>query len=222
MKKTAAFAFSFLLLFFIPFCFKAVGSTALRFGEAEGYLTERIPESNKRHFSFMLALLMLKDRCAKTLVETGTSRDGDQNFIWDGGSTIIFSHWASQNQAMLYSVDIDPFAIGRAFKVTRSYADHIQLVCSDSVKFLEHFQQPIDFLYLDSYDFDFNDPAPSQNHHLREIIAVYPALHEASVVMIDDCDLPFGGKGKLVIEFLLERGWKIVYKGYQTILVQSD
>jgi hypothetical protein len=78
---------------------------------------------------------------------------------------------------------------------------------------------PIDFLYLDSYDYEWNNPSPSQEHHLREIQAAFPRLHENSVVMIDDCALPQGGKGKLAIEYLKERGWKILLEQYQTILI---
>lgn len=94
----------------------------------------------------------------------------------------------------------------------------IHFVCSDSIAFLQNFGKTIDFLYLDSYDFDFNNPLPSQYHHLYEIQAAYPKLSENSIVMIDDCDLPHGGKGKFAIEFLTERGWKILENRYQVIL----
>lgn len=57
-------------------------------------------------------------------------------------------------------------------------------------------------------------------HHCREIIAAYPWLTPHSVVMIDDCDLPYGGKGKLAIEYLTNRGWVIFRSGYQVILIQ--
>lgn len=53
--------------------------------------------------------------------------------------------------------------------------------------------------YLDSFDFDISNPLPSQKHHLKEIEAAYDKLTDNSVVMIDDCDLPGGGKGKGVI-----------------------
>jgi hypothetical protein len=187
--------------------------------EGVQYLANRIGKTDRRYPSFLLALQLLKSRHAKVVVETGTARNGDQNFWGDGGSTIIFGDWAAHNQAIFYSVDITPGAIENAKKATQAYAKHIQFFCCDSIEFLHHFSQPIDFLYLDSYDFNLQDPLPSQHHHLNEIMAAYPWLHKNSVVMIDDCDLPHGGKGKLVIEYLTARGWKIVYKGYQVILV---
>ena len=185
------------------------------------FLEDRLNHIDKRYGSFLEAINLLNERHAKVLVETGTSRGGASNFVGDGGSTIIFSHWASLNDAHLISVDIDSGALANARQASIPYADYIDFVCSDSIKYLSEFGQQIDFLYLDSYDFNAWNPAPSQLHHLAEIEAAYDKLHQDSIVMIDDCDLPFGGKGKLVIDFLLERDWKIVYQGYQVILVQN-
>lgn len=185
------------------------------------YLKNRIASDDKRYASYIEVLNLLNERNAKLLVETGTSRGGDSNFIGDGGSTIIFGHWAKQNGAYLFTVDIDSGALANAEQAARDYSNTIDFVCCDSITFLSEFSQQIDFLYLDSYDFDGWNPSPSQNHHLKEIEAAYDKLHDETVIMVDDCDLPYGGKGKLVIEFLLERGWKIVYEGYQVILVRN-
>ena len=98
---------------------------------------------------------------------------------------------------------------------------NLHFVCSDSVSFLQNFGKTIDFLYLDSYDFDVDNPFPSQHHHLLEISAAYPFLNENSIVLIDDCDLPHGGKGKLAIQFLMQRGWQVLMSGYQVLLIYS-
>jgi predicted O-methyltransferase YrrM len=185
------------------------------------YLENWLNRSDKRYGSFMAVMDLLVERQAKLLVETGTSRGGASNFVGDGGSTIIFADWASQHGAYLFTIDIDPGAIANARNASQDYSDNVEYVCSDSIKYLTEFGQQIDFLYLDSYDFNASNPAPSQNHHLYEIQAAYDKLHDNSIVMIDDCDLPHGGKGKLIIEYLLEKGWKIVYSGYQVILVQN-
>lgn len=189
--------------------------------ECAKYLKDRLGESDKRYPSFQLALQLLDERGAKTLVETGTARFGNQQFAGDGGSTIIFGDWANQHEASLYSVDNASAAIDQAKSATQPFAKHIQFVCSDTLQFLEKFDQPIDFIYLDSHEYDCNQPLASQDHHLREIVSAYPALHEKSIVMIDDCDLPGGGQGKLAVEFLLDNDWKIVHQGYQTIMVQE-
>lgn len=188
------------------------------------YLYDRIPKKNPRYPTLFRAIKLLKMRNAKTIVETGTSRNGNQNFEGDGGSTIIFSEWALDHDAQFYSVDLDPENLWNAKEAVEQQIGqknaNIHFVCSDSLEFLKNFTQKIDFLYLDSYDFEVNNPLPSQYHHLYEIQIAYPLLHEKSVVMIDDCDLPHGGKGKLAIAYLLERGWKIIEDHYQVILVQ--
>lgn len=189
--------------------------------ENSHYLENRLGEFDKRYQSFVMIMDILQERNAKLLVETGTSRDGASNFAGDGGSTIIFADWATDNDAYLYTVDIDPRAIANSQQAAAAYAHNVDFVVSDSIKYLSEFAYPIDFLYLDSYDFNLWDPTPSQTHHLREIEAAYDKLHENSVVMIDDCDLPYGGKGKLVIDYLRKRNWKIIYSGYQVILVRK-
>jgi hypothetical protein len=105
--------------------------------------------------------------------------------------------------------------------MVQPYMDHITFVESDSVQFLKEFDKEIDFLYLDSFDYEKENPLPSQEHHLKEIQVVYNKLKPESIVMIDDCDLPGGGKGRLAIDFLTARGWKVVFKSYQVILIRS-
>ncbi|MFS8563823.1 MAG: class I SAM-dependent methyltransferase [Rhabdochlamydiaceae bacterium] len=181
-------------------------------------LRDRIPPQDKRFVTFQYTLHLMSARKVRTIVETGTARDGECNCAGDGCSTPIWGQWAKQNGAYVYSVDIDPEAVRCSSAACTPYLDHMTFVASDSVTFLENFNKPIDFLYLDSYDFDLDDPLPSQEHHLKEIIAAYPWLHAKSIIMIDDCALPFGGKGRLVIEYLLDRGWKIALSYYQIIL----
>lgn len=206
------------IFFFALFCIFTLNAE----GSVQHYLTNRIIKGDKRYPSFVLILELLEKKNAKVLVETGTARNGDQNFWGDGGSTVIFGEWARNNDAILHSVDIAKWAIVNAEAATKKYKNNIRFTCGDSITFLKNFDQPIDFLYLDSYDFDENNPKPSQEHHLKEIIAAYPLLHENSIVMVDDCELPFGGKGLLIIDFLLGNGWTIAHQGYQTILVPSQ
>lgn len=184
-------------------------------------LEERIPENNHRYATFFFALLLMKERNVRTIVETGTARGGCRDCIGDGCSTLIFGDWALQNGSRLYSVDIDKKALENAKHALGKAGEFVNFTHHDSVEFLKSFNQSIDFLYLDSYDFDPKNPKPSQEHHLQEIQAAYPWLTKQSIVMIDDCALVHGGKGKLVIEYLLEKGWKIAAEGYQVLLVQE-
>jgi len=176
---------------------------------------------DSRNNGFHTVLRLMRERNVHLVVETGTARGGHMAFTGDGGFTIIFGLWASLNKAHLYSVDISAQGIENAKTMVKPYMDYITFVEDDSVHFLKEFDQTIDFLYLDSFDYEKNNPLPSQEHHLKEIEAAYDKLKPESIVMIDDCDLPGGGKGKLVINFLTARGWKVVFKSYQVILVRA-
>ncbi len=189
---------------------------------SENILFNRISPHDKRYPTFQYVLNEITKRNFKTIVETGTARGGERHCKGDGCSTIIWSNWAKLFDGYVYSIDIDPKALRESAQGCRCCLSHVEFICSDSISYLQNFGNPIDFLYLDSYDYDTNDPNPSQQHHLKEIIAAYPFLHEQSIVLIDDCGLPGGGKGKLVIEFLLERGWKIALSGYQIVMIYKE
>mgnify|MGYP001817251337 FL=1 len=180
----------------------------------------------KRRDTLREVLRLLGERGATTLLETGVARMGLEKSKGDGASTIVFGLWAKQNDAHLYSVDIDPEATERAGQAVAKMdlSDSVTLVTSDSVAYLDEFTDMVDFLYLDSYDYHKTDTAiqtASQAHHLKEIEAIEGCLHEDTVILIDDCDMPNGGKGKLVIERLTANGWKVHMSEYQVILVKG-
>lgn len=180
----------------------------------------------KRRDTLREVLRLLDERNATTLLETGVARMGLEKSKGDGASTIVFGLWSKQNDAHLYSVDIDPEATKRAGVAVDAMGlgDSVTLVTSDSVAYLDNFTDSVDFLYLDSYDYHKTDTAiqtASQNHHLKEIKAIEGCLHDDTVILIDDCDMPNGGKGKLVIERLTAQGWKVHMSEYQVILVRD-
>jgi len=181
----------------------------------------------KRRDTLRSTLALLEERGARVLVETGVARQGLENTRGDGGSTIVFSLWASQNQAHLHAVDINSDNTARAAQAIEEYKlqDYVSLYVSDSIEFLKSFEEQVDLLYLDSYDYDKRNISIqqlSQQHHLYEFQAIESRLHENTVVLIDDCNLPGGGKGKLVIDYILSRGWKIYRYKYQAILVRRQ
>jgi predicted O-methyltransferase YrrM len=178
----------------------------------------------KRRNTLRATLRLLEARGARTLVETGTARGGLARTKAEGASTVVFGIWARKHRARLHSVDLDPKAVDQASQAVTEMgvADCVSFHVSDSVAFLKSFSEPVDFLYLDSFDYH-HDPAiqrASQEHHLKEFEAIETRLHEQSVVLIDDCNLEGGGKGKLVIERMLDSGWKTVLSEYQVLLVR--
>ncbi|MCF6349339.1 MAG: hypothetical protein L3J20_13780 [Flavobacteriaceae bacterium] len=46
-------------------------------------------------------------------------------------------------------------------------------------------------------------------------------LHKNTIVLIDDCKLPGGGKGKLVVEYMVKNNWEILIDAYQILLIKK-
>lgn len=154
------------------------------------------------------------------IVETGTTRadHGHLAFGDDGASTYIFDQFINYYDGEVNSVDINEENV----KYCRSVVSNkTKVFCSDSVKFLWNLpkQRKIDFLYLDSYDIEKNNPHPSQLHHIKELCAVIDKLTSGSIVVVDDHDAFFTGgkigKGTYVKEFMNNIGAKIIFEDYQ-------
>jgi hypothetical protein len=181
----------------------------------------------RRRKTFRKALDLCEKRSAKTLVETGSARGGLAKSRSDGASTVVFGLWAKKHGATLHSVDVTPESIeGARIAVREAGAEaSVQFHLQDSIAFLRGFQEPVDLLYLDSYDFDVNDPdvqRASQEHQLAEFKTIESRLHEGTVVLLDDCKrLPNGGKGKLTIPYMLDHGWKTACDSFQVLLVRK-
>lgn len=181
----------------------------------------------RRRVTFAKVLKLLKERNAKILVETGTSRKGLEGAKSDGAATIVFGKWAKENGAIMHSVDISEDSVkGSQQEVeNQNLQDVVTVHLDDSLNFLKDFKGEIDFLYLDSYDYSKTDlqiQKDSQEHHLKEFKIIEDRLHKNTIVLIDDCGLPGGGKGKTVIAYMLEKGWKVIINKYQVLLLHKD
>tara|TARA_B100000945_G_scaffold300444_1_gene282264 strand:- start:285 stop:857 length:573 start_codon:yes stop_codon:yes gene_type:complete len=163
------------------------------------------------------------ERNLKTLVETGTSRGKIKFFFFrkynwkDGMSTIMLSHFAKFIKGRLYTCDILSKNIEAAKKFTKNYSDFISYHHQDSVLFLKKFDNPIDLLYLDSYD--GHDPIAASKHQLLEAQTSIKNIHQNSLILLDDK----GSKTNLSINFYLKNNFKIIFETkYQILLSQND
>jgi len=172
-------------------------------------------------FRAMLAALEERPREGILIVETGGLRQPG-NFDGDGQSTVIFDAYVQFRRGQLLSVDLDPVCAAH----TRDFCSPRALaVTADSVAFLHLLsslgeRRPIDLLYLDSMDLDQDNPAPSAQHHLKELAAIMPRLEPGSLIAVDDNPLVQGkrqGKGYLVEEFLAGIGARKLHDGYQML-----
>jgi hypothetical protein len=185
-------------------------------------IEELLKGAPNRTATFKKALDYLDRTKPKVLVETGTARGRfDINLpsiCGDGGGTLIFALWCSKNNAKIYTVDIDQTCIDNCKLniAALGLTEYVEFIVSDSVAYLQNCDlTELKFIFLDSYDFDYNNPFPSQMHHKKEYEAVKNKLHNQCCILIDDCGLPHGGKGRYVEEDLVKDKFTLIENGYQ-------
>lgn len=164
-------------------------------------------------FKEMFLHLLKRRQHNFTIVETGTVRM-EHNFNGDGCSTVIFDHFISTYGGTLHTVDINPQSCALARRLT---SPRTLVTISDSVIFLDTFQKPetIDLLYLDSFDFDANNPHPSSLHHIKELATVWAKLPSGCLIVIDDNFEDGSGKGAYIQEFMYNVGATPLFNSYQ-------
>lgn len=171
-----------------------------------------------RQESIVKTLMKMFQREARIVVETGTIRHAQ---IDEGGSTLIWALYCETEGGWCVSVDIDPESIKTSRQILQGYQGRVRYQVHDSVEFLGDFQMPIDLLYLDSLDCGTENHLPSQLHQLAELGAAYVRLGTESLVLLDDCNIPGGGKGLLSAQFLEQRGWICLHNAYQKLYAQK-
>ena len=156
------------------------------------------------------------------IVETGSLREVG-NWAGDGQSTVLWKEFSQLLPCEIHTVDLNP----ATSEIVRSICgDAVNVHTGDSVAFLHRMAtmpspRQIDLLYLDSYDFDPDNPFPSSFHHIKELIAVRPCLGPGSIIAIDDnFQTPEGkiiGKGSLAMEWFDHLGIPFKHMGYQFV-----
>lgn len=191
------------------------------------HLEELIKKTGKRAESFAMMLNHALSTDNPLIVETGCARQ-ENNFDGDGMSTIIFDKLVEYHGGDFYSVDINSDNV----KFATAHCKNANMFCGDSVSFLYNQSKSwvannrkIDVLYLDSYDFDVNNPHPSSLHHVMELVAVMPSLKDGTMICVDDnplCQDDKGnliemGKGLYVKQFMEQIKRERLHNGYQWV-----
>jgi hypothetical protein len=207
-------------LYFIPICFFVAPFLTL-FCSSKEILESSMKPYNKRWRGYKEVFDLMEKREFKTIVEIGTSCNFSEEKKYEAKSTVLLGKWALENNALLFSVDTSKDVLLEAKSNSNSFYKNVEFIKEEGSSFLKNFPLEIDLLYLDAIDFDSSDPHNCQLIHLDFVKEAFPHLHERSVVMIDNCGLKNGGKGKMVVDYLLERGWKIKLYAYQVIMVKN-
>jgi predicted O-methyltransferase YrrM len=181
-------------------------------------LQELLDNNGVRKPSFEIMIDKLSKKNNPLIIETGCVRQ--LNDFGAGMSTVIFDKYIEQNGGECYSIDINPNNINLAKMITKN----INLICSDSVSYLFNKNKElrdenkyVDLLYLDSFDFDHNDPHPSSMHHIMELLCIWPSCTKGTIVAVDDNFDNGSGKGTYVKQFMSNIGINPIFDGYQIV-----
>lgn len=168
------------------------------------------------NFDVIFAALAAQGR-KPLIVETGCLRLPG-NWQGDGQSTFMFDAFARCAGGRVFSVDITPESIASA---RRACSHSTQLILNDSVAALGALaagEQQASLLYLDSFDLDVNNPAPSAIHHILELAAARPLIGPGTIIAVDDFGVgEHGGKGAIVDDFFARSSAEVLFSGYQKV-----
>lgn len=173
---------------------------------------------NARTESFRILFTLMEEKAAKgqalKIIETGCLRLAG-NWSGDGQSSYLFDRFIhNYSNCKLDIYDISPASIEAARKAVNH--KNTTLHTQDSVEGLWKYTDPVDVLYLDSFDVDFNNTHPSAFHHVKELCAIMKNITPGALIMVDD-NINNKGKGQYIYEFMKNIGAEILYDGYQVL-----
>lgn len=189
------------------------------------------PYGRKESFNLIRDILLSDEFSHPVIVEIGMTRNIG-NWLGDGYSTPFFSYLANMRMGELYSIDIDPgvrITCKAILDKYGLYTDRTHLIVEDGISCLTKWHdavgKPIDLLYLDGLDYSEGPQATvSEEFHLRAFRVIENDLSPRALILIDDVydTTTFKGKGRLVIPYIMERGYKPLYLGYQCLFSRSE
>lgn len=180
-----------------------------------------------------------------SLLETGCMRQLDD---WGGGcSTWMFADFLQNytQDGTLVSIDIAPqnlkvaeYAINEAVGPLESRTFDFKTLCGDSLAQLAQISvlppakdTRFEGIYLDSMDCDPRVPEgeeqtlESQQHQLNECriaLQLFSDKLPFKVLMLDDNNLPWGGKCRLTKKYLKSMFWTCVLDYQQSLWIQKN
>lgn len=161
------------------------------------------------------ALARLARSAGPAVVETGCQRADDD--YGAGMSTTVFGRFLQAHGGRLTSLDLTPAHAQLARDRARGLP--VEVVETDSRPWLAAYSgPPLALAYLDSHDMHLPGHAECC---LEEARLVAPRLAPGGAVLVDDTWLDGGrwrGKGALAVPWLLSRGFRLEWHGYQALL----
>lgn len=115
------------------------------------------PFDRGRYPTMQAALNLLVGRRAQyaNIVETGCQREPDD--IGAGSSTTVFEEYIYRTKGALFTIDNNEEHLNRAKSYKIYDKSLITYILNDSIAALKSFPEPIDLLYLDSFDYPYGE-----------------------------------------------------------------
>lgn len=130
-----------------------------------------------------MALNLFLQRNGSIILETGCQREEED---WGaGGSTTIFVEFAQHYpNTKILTVDNSEEHLNRAKRFVTDHT-YIQFYLSDSVSFLQNYNEQIDLLYLDSFDYPYGEilECYGGKEDINAAIAIVNNLTEEEIVL---------------------------------------
>jgi Methyltransferase domain len=191
----------------------------------------------KRPFTFIKEALNSLKTNNPIIVEVGSMRkpcthpldEYNHECCNDGHSSLLLARAAKE----FHTVDIDVECSKLTLKELKTHNLNKQsfVYNGDGIKFLKDFDKKIDLLYLDAWDVELPNHAEM---HLEAFKVAEDKLNDVAIILIDDTDIGFtpekgfhndeealGGKGRLLIPYLLNKGYKLLFKGRQVGFIKQ-
>lgn len=188
-------------------------------------------EPNHVNRASLTRALRLLDGNPARILETGSS-------AWGTNSSRLFDHYVRRFGGVFVTIDIRPRA---ATRLRTDVSPNTAMWVGDSQRVMKELirraEAPFDFVYLDSFDLDDNDPLPSMLHGFGEFLLLEKLTKAGSIIVIDDTPRdwdeyanvggrrserfasPWGelmpGKGSLVTRFLDSSRYEMIGHEYQ-------
>ena len=207
-------------------------------------------EFKTRDHTFAKMFKYFEDTEGKIVVELGTIRSyvawpnegclkTDSKYwhpespeMWDWGAgnfTLVAATCLAHLSPTIHTVDIKEQAIQICKTVTKPFAHLIQYHLLNAESFLKTYSGPkIDLLYMDAGELD--DKSAQMTKDQARIALERDLLSEQAQIVIDDVNTPDHdpteiwherGKGRLVIPYLEQNGFKVVEEEFQVIMRRS-
>lgn len=176
-----------------------------------GWLADNYEALGKRAAAFAVIADELRKYQAPHIVETGGLRSVG-NVSGDGNSTLFFNDIVNDTSGRLVSIDLDHRC---ADNVAQHCSSRVVAVTGNSIVELPRlWHMPVNCLYLDSADVNFDDDEPAARHAFNEYLIGRKSLARDALLCVDDND-PLGrGKGRLVAQMASLMQWECLHDGY--------